>query len=360
MFFSLLLAAFTAAPTLAANKPISVVQKLGPGRQIRVDIAKPEAGKPTFLFLPGVNRGLLLEEPAAQELIKKGYGVVGFNFSVQPISIATLPRGEKAGFYREETTLASLAEESHGLARALAAEYGMRELIPVTLSYTGAVSPSLKFKQIIDSVPLSSMAAFSPELEMYRNWLKAGELFNPVFGPGITRASLDTAYRMQWSGQVDGMIKPFSLPRERREEMIDGYIRLSRATEGFEWKNKGDTARRTFILAAKENPMLLRHQMQVVRERLAANSNESVFLVQESGHIVPAEQPKVYAQILEMVSAGKLQPGLTIVTPSKGEWRTFSVNDSLKLLEKSVSDLPKTPTGTRETAPNSDRVPGTL
>lgn len=345
---------------LAAVKPVTVTQKLGPGRNVVVQIAEAQPGKPTFLFLPGVNRGLLLEEPAAQELLKNGNGVVAFNFSVQPLSLATLPRGEKAGFYDMNVDLRSLADEAHGVAKAIAAQYRIRNLVPVTLSYTGAVSSELKLPLVVDAVPLTSMAAFSPELAQYRSWLKAAELWNPVFGPGITRASLDAAYRTQWVKQVDAVTRQFSLPRERRDEMVDGYIRLSRATEGFEWKNKGDRAKRAFILAAKENPVLLRHQVEVVRERLANGSGESVFLVQESGHIVPAEQPATYAKILELVGAGKNAPNITLVTPSTGEFRSLSKEDSLRLLDKALKELPAIPSGSRESAPNSDRFPGTL
>lgn len=345
---------------LSAVKPVTLTQKLGPGRNVMVQVAQAQAGKPTFLFLPGVNRGLLLEEPAAQELLKAGYGVAAFNFSVQPLSLATLPRGEKAGFYDVESSLETLAAEAEGVAKGLASQFKVKQLVPVTLSYTGAVSVKLGFPFVVDAVPLTSMAAFSPELAQYRNWLKAGELFNPVFGPGITRASLDAAYRMQWSKQVDGISEQFSLPRERREEMIDGYIRLSRATEGFEWSNRGDKVKRTFILAAKENPVLLRHQVEVVRERLAGGSRESVFLVQESGHIVPAEQPAAYARILGLVAEGRNQPGVTLVTPSTGELRTLSAEDSLRLLDKALRELPRVPGGSRGTAPNGDRFPGTL
>lgn len=357
----LLLATLAAAPALAASKPVTLTQKLGRGRNVVVQISEAQPGKPTFLFLPGVNRGLLLEEPAAQELIKQGYGVVGFNFSVQPLSLNTLPSNEKAGFYDVDVTLETLAAEAEGVARTLAAQYKVKNLVPVSLSYTGAVSNKLKaFPAVVDAVPLTSMAAFSPELAMYRNWLKAGEFWNPIYGPGITRMSLDAAYRMQWTKQVEGMTQQFGLDRARAGEMVDGYIRLSRATEGFEWSNKADRVRRTFIFAANENPALLRTQIEAARERLVAKSGESIFLVNESGHIVPAEQPRAYAKILELVAEGKNAPGVTLVTPSTGEFKTLSAEESLRLLDKALKELPSSPTGTRSTAPDSDRFPGTL
>lgn len=356
-----LLLALVPALALAAPEPITVVHKMSGGRQLHVQISKPDAGKPTFLFLPGVNRSLLLTEPAAQQLIKNGNGVVAFNFSVQPFSLATLGRGEKPAFYNDDVTLETLAGETESVAKGLAQQYGLKNIIPVSLSYSGAVSRYLKgFSSAIDAVPLSSMAAFSPELAQYRNWLKSGELFNPFFGPTITRNALDQAYRMQWSKQVDAITEQFKLPRDRSSEMVDGYIRLSRATEGFEWKNASDSMKRTFVLAAKENPVMLRHQIEVIRERLTRNSNESVFIMQESGHVVPADQPVAYAKVLELVASGKNKPGITLVTPSTGEFKSLGAQESIQLLDKALKELPNTPTGSRETAPKSDKMPGTL
>jgi pimeloyl-ACP methyl ester carboxylesterase len=296
----------------------------------------------------------------AQKLIQDGNGVVTFNFSVQPLSLATLKSEERPAFYEREVTLETLAGEAEGVAEALSARYGIRNAIPVSLSYTSAVSRHLGFDRMIDSVPLTSTDAFSPELAMYRNWLKAGELLNPVFGPSITRAALDAVYRPQWAEQVQRISEQFRLPSERHDDMIEGYIRLSRAVEGFEWKNAGDRAERAFVLAGNESPTLLRHQLEVARERLQAGRKESIFFVQESGHVVPAEQPLVYARILELVAAGKALPGVTLITPSRKEWKTLSIAESIDLLEQTALSLPALPAGSRSSAPDNNAIPGTL
>jgi len=359
---SRLFALFFLFPVLAlAAEPLATVHKMAAGRQLFVEISLPQQGKPTFLFLPGVNRALLLQEPAAQELIRGGYGVAAFHFSAQPLSIATLPAGMRPAFYDKDVTLASLAEEAMSVARGLESQYGLKRLIPVTLSYSGAVSLHLRgFPLVIDSVPLSSMAAFSPQLSMYYNWLKAGELMNPIFGPGITRASLDQAYRLQWVPQVEAIAAQFKLPAARKAEMVDGYLRLSRATEGFEWSNKADRTQRVFLLAAKESPTLLRHQVEVVRERLSQGRAESVFVVQESGHVIPSDQPAAYTQILIAVAEGRSQPGLTLVTPSSGEWKQLGTKDAVSYLERAVKGLPEAPAGRSNKAPEGRELPGTL
>lgn len=347
--------------TLAAD-PVTVVHKIAPGRQLYVEIAKPAPGKPTFLFLPGVNRGVLMKEPALQELLRSGNGVVTFHFSVQPFSLATLKAGEKPAFYAADPSLADLAAETASLAAGVRREFGVGEVIPVTLSYSGAVSPSLRgFPRVVDAVPLTSMAAFNPELNAYRNWLKSGELFNPIFGPGITRASLDQAYRYQWVKQVDGIVEQFSLPKDRKNEMVDGYVRLSRATEGFEWSfDRADKTARTFVLAADEKGALLRSQLSLARDRLAAGAEDSVFIVQESGHIVPSDQPAAYARILEAVATGRAQGGVTVVRPSTGEWKYRAGREAITFLEQAIKGLPVLKEDKRERAPEGRDVPGAI
>jgi len=322
------------AATLAFASPVStLVQRLGPGKQIYTQVVGPENGKPTFLLMPGVVRGPFLNEDAAQELIKEGYGVVAFNFSVQPLSIATLPQGEKPAFNVEEPTLDTLAGEAEALARSLVGQYGINQILPVSLSYSGAVSSRLRsFARVIDSVPLTSLAAFNPQLAAYRNWLKAGEIMNPIYGPSITRASLDQSYRSQWTGQVDGMIEPFRLPKERRLDMIEGYVRLSRTSEGYEWTSGGDAARRTFIFGEKESSALLSHQMQVARQRLVDGRPESVVIVKETGHMVFGEFPLIYVEILKRAVTGTLPQGVTVITPSTGQWQSLPMRESLDLL----------------------------
>ncbi len=346
-----------AAPT----EPKTVVYKISNGRKLHVQISAPaDSSKPTFLFLPGVNRSLLLSEPAAQTLIKAGYGVVGFNFSVQPFSLVTLDSRETPDFYNHDTTLQSLAEETEKLAQALKASHGLNHIIPVSLSYSGAVSLYVKgFAQIIDSVPMTSMDAFSPQLARYRRWLKSGELFNPIFGPGITRNLLDQAYRTHWVQQVEAITNQFNLPRERKHEMVDGYIRLSRATEGFQWNSRGDRTKRVFILAGKEAPGLQCDQFEVIVKRLEGGSQESVVIVMESGHVVPADQPEVYAQILVKAATGSLSAGLTVVTPSTKKWESLTVDKTLQVLRKALRDLPEASGGSSQ-SPGNGGFPGTL
>ena len=128
---------------------------------------------------------------ATQNLIKRGFGVATFNFSTQPLSVAQLAEKEEPYFKSHDVSLKDLAEETAAIAGALKKQYGIDNVIPVSLSYSGAVSPFIKgYKLMIETVPMTSAAAENPQLEQYRQMLKAGEVWNPVFGPGITRSDM--------------------------------------------------------------------------------------------------------------------------------------------------------------------------
>ena len=344
---------------VAAPTPVTLIEKLGSGRNVRAEYSPAAAGKPTFLFLPGANRGLLLSEPAAQKLIENGNGVVSFDFSVQPRSIATLNAGEVPFSNAQTLTLDALARETEAIAGVIANRFGVRSVLPVSLSYSGAVSRHLRADRTIDCVPLTSTDAFSPELASYRRWLRAAEVWNPFFGPSITRLSLDTAYRTQWTRQVARLTEQFDLPRGRSADMVTGYTRLSQAAEDFTWTSEGDRTKRTFVLAGDESPSLFRHQLATVRDRLRSGSGESVFIVQESSHVVPADQPVIYARLLELIESGAAPQGLTVITPTRGEWRTLPGAQAVAGLEEILARLPAGSEEHRSEPPRSE-VPGTL
>jgi pimeloyl-ACP methyl ester carboxylesterase len=317
----------------AAPETKTVVQELSKGRNLLVQYVKPSAGKPSFLFLPGVNRGLLINEPTAQKLIKDGYGVVAFNFSVQPLSIATLGKNVEPAFYAKDIELKDLAEETLALAKALRSE-GLDRLIPVSLSYSGAVSRFLGLPAAIDAVPLTSMDAFNPALAQTRRTLLMTEWTLGLMGPANTRYWLDAAYKTAWVPQVKSISEQFELPKERADEMVDGYVRLSRATEGFEWNKGVDRTTRLWILAGNEAPALQRHQVETIVERWKSGREEAVVLVKEAGHVIPADQPAIYAEILEKAEAGQIQPGLTVITPSTGTWTHFTLEKAQEELSR--------------------------
>lgn len=290
--------------------PLSAeVLRLKSGSVLAYEFSPPQPGQPTFLLMPGVNRGMRLGDEAAALLAKSGAGVVTFNFSVQPLSIAELPAGEKPDL--KDVTLNSLAEETRTLARWISREIKapLSDLIPVSLSYSGAVSPFLnEFKLAIEVVPLTSFSAFNPQFAAYYSSLKAAEFFNPIFGPGITRASLDSAYRSQWHPQVAALARQFDLPASRHEEMVEGYMTLSRAVEEFSWLERppAKDVKRVFVLAENEARSLKADQMTTIHELKSLGLPIEMIMISKSGHIIPAEQPQAYVETLLSIARSRV------------------------------------------------------
>jgi pimeloyl-ACP methyl ester carboxylesterase len=288
-------------------------------RVISVEVVPPASpDRPLFLLMPGIHRSGRLNDPSSLALIKKGFGVAEVDFSAHPFSIVQLGKGESPSFRRRSPSLQDLANEIDFVAAELTKRFGAQNLIPVSLSYSGAVSPLIQSRAlIIETVPMTSERAVNPEGAAFRDQLRAGEVFNPIFGPTISRNILDQAYRSRWSQQTDAIIQSFGLSRDRRTDIIEGYSALSRASEDAAWKGKAlnNAGHRAFILAEGENQKLLVDQLETVKALLVEGKSVSLFVVENSGHIIPVEQPEIYAQLLATIaeahSAKTLANGVT-------------------------------------------------
>lgn len=313
--------AFTAfsGPLLAMARPAPTpvhptvrTLEMSPGRKLFVQsIAAADSTKPTLLLLPGVYRSLLLEEPAGQELAALGYGVVTVSYSTQPFSVATLKDQEVPYFQRHRIEIQDLADETEFIIQKLGGS-----VVPVSLSYSGAVSPYLKNSPlIIETVPMTSTAATNPTMEAYRLSLKPWEFFNPM---GV-RLALDAAYRQVWEPRVDQLLTQFNLNLNRKGDMVDGYVAMSRAAEGLSWDqlSLSVSARRVFILAENEAPSLKKNQLETFANFKKAQSAASLIVIRESGHVVPADQPAAYATALQMALDNANSGKILAITPSR-------------------------------------------
>lgn len=301
----------------ALETPLELAQKLKDSRSADLNIEKNRVisinyiaarkGKPTYLFLPGVNRSLSLDEAEARLVAEKGNGVISFDFSTQPLSVSKIGTGITPYFRDPLTkiTLSSLAEEVDLVAEQFKA-MGVKQIIPVSLSYSGAVTPYLQnYPLIIETAPMTSANAASPELAKYIKTLRSYEPLNPVLGPIINRGLIDQAYRQNWNVQVTNITAAYNLPKEKREDMIEGYMTLSRAAEDFDW-NQVEVAKKTnraFIVGENEATELFRSQAETFLRLSRANKNVSFFVITNAGHIVPVDQPESYSLILEKIAS---------------------------------------------------------
>lgn len=323
----------------------SYILKMGANRVVSFEFTKAKNAKlPTLLFLPGVNRGLLSSDEALENLAEKGFGIVTMNFSTQPISVSQLDKGVKPDFRNSTYTLESYHAEVAALSNELQKNFKVKTIVPISISFSSAVSSTLpNFPFIIDAVPMTASAAVNPELEAYRAYLRSGEIFNPIFGPGITRSMLDQSYYQQWRPQVDNMITTFDLDKNRKDDMVEGYTVASRAAEGFVWdlkKTSADT-RRVFIFAKDDSETLLKDQLQLFLKAMDSTPNALAFLVKDSGHVVSSDQPEAYANIVTylLTSDVKNVSGVYEVTPGSEKMKLYKGADAKKYIQDLIRSL---------------------
>lgn len=313
--------------------------EISPGRvtHLQFSVSETELNKPVFLLLPGVNRSVLMNEKSVTEIKKRGFGVVVMNFSAQPFSVNLLPTGAKPFFKNKKFEIEDFVNEVESVIKYLKSEKKIGNIIPVSLSYTGAISPLISNTgQTIETAPMTSSKAVNPELESWISTLKAGEFFNPIFGPGINRNLLDSAYRKQWAGQVDSITKQFNLNPNHRDNMIEGYTSMSRVVEGMEWKNiqLSKKIKRSFIIAENEGPELLRSQIETSLNLLQLGIPTVVYILKDSGHIIPVDQPEAYAAILAHVAKQDINTsGVVLVDPQNLKLNLISGSAAEKILE---------------------------
>lgn len=281
----------------------SFVFSIAEDRVLAVNHLPAAEGRPTFLLLPGVNRSFDITAPALELIGKLGNGIVTFDFSTHPLSVAKLEKNVKPYFLKKTVTLQDLASEVDALVASLKSQ-GVKNIIPVSLSYSGAVTPYLKeFPLIIETVPMTSAQGANPELDANIKRLKSLEIFNPFFGAAINRNLLDFGYRQQWSKQVEHIIELYKLDKDRSSDMVEGYLSMSRAVEGFDWKNLEipKETRRAFVVADHEAADLLRDQAETFLRLSKENKNVVMFIVKNSGHVLPSDQPAAYGFLLNNV-----------------------------------------------------------
>lgn len=345
--FSALILTFVALSSLnIANAAIETFNfKMSAGRRISFELVRAKkASLPTFLFLPGVNRGLLAEDEALATLASQGFGVVTMNFSTQPFSVSLLEKNEKAAFINNSYKLEELGSEITALSDELKKNFNVKTVIPVSISFSSAVSSTIQnFPFIIDAVPMTSSAAVNPELEAYRSYLKTAEIFNPIYGPAITRSLLDQAYAKKWSEQVDSIVGQFGLNADRKSDMIEGYTVFSRASEGFVWdlKKTPKQTRRVFLFARDDSEGLLKDQLTLFLKALETTPDALAFIVNDSGHVLPVDQPESYANILTYLVTADIKnvSGIFEVQPGVSKPKFYQGADAKKYIKEIINSL---------------------
>lgn len=307
------------------------------GATVALEIHEPvTADETTYLMLPGLKRALHSPDEAVKKLAANGKGVVSMNFSTQPFSLAFSPEGSTEP--ATPVTMESLKGEVERV-RGFLNERGLRNIVPVSLSFGGAVSAGLTgFDTIIDIVPMTSADAQSPTMQSYRSMLEAAEWLNPLFGRQHTRNMLDQAYRTAWGNLIDQRNGDFEFgfPAARRGRMLDGGVQLSRAVEKFDWENIAvdKSIRRIFILAGNEARPLFQHQKKTAARLMKQGYNIRLYIVDEGDHFMFRQQPQTLAQLLlDYKQSHNIYPSLVTIKPSTGERSELTGEAAVRALD---------------------------
>jgi hypothetical protein len=272
-------------------------------RPIFVEVQKPaQPDFPSFLLLPGVNRSWRSPDPFLTALKEAGYGYVSMSFSIQPFSVSTLGVNELAYFQKKGTFgLKDLVDEVVFVEQYFSKLFSSR-LLPVTLSYSGLLGPDLPFPVVLNLAPLTSTGAGYPTFENQRQSLLRAEIFNPIFGPMLTRQTLDSAYRIHWTGKIDQLIQEFNLSWTKRSQMVEGQTQLSRLAEGLEWHQPTETTH-IFFIGGEESASLLKHQLETIAQLIQEKQQLLTYFIPNSGHVIPADQPLILLAALKQLTA---------------------------------------------------------
>ncbi len=223
----------------------------------------------------------------------------------------------------------------------------MKKILPVSLSFSGAVSAHLKrFALVVDSVPMTSSQAANPQGEAYRKLLISTQLFNPFFGQAVTRNSLDLSYREFWRPVVAEQLKEHSIDPSRATNVLEGYLALSRSVEGYEWSTVANSSelRRHFLVGMDESKPLLRSQLEAFLQILNERDDVILFVIESAGHHMHIEQPATTARVLQMIAEDEIpvKAGVLLLDPSSGKIETFAGRDAgLAKIEGLLRALPR-------------------
>ncbi len=270
---------------------------------------------PVFLFMPGIFRGLTMNEdtsklpdvqkiPFSQFLKEKKIPFILMHFAEQPASVAA------TGSVRPDfsnTNADVLADEVLALTKQLK----LKHVIPISLSFSGSVISHLDkatFPAVIETASISTDTdTLDPAaVSSFNMWASTTIMFNPIFGPAIVEQARQTMLRQYWGPVVNGYANtyPNLQQSEYHERAVEGYLGLSASAKGFDVRNQ-DFAKgpaRIFILGANEEPARLKLQKEAVAmyEKSRHVSGTSIILA-GAGHTVPVDQPKAYVEILEQI-----------------------------------------------------------
>jgi len=259
---------------------------------------------PYLLLLPGVRRPVFKTDLGYMALVNKGYGIATFSFSRQPFSLSLESSEGRSSIRNTSFGFQDLLKETNLVIQDLA-KRGIHNVVPVSLSFSAAISPHLKgYPLIIETAPMTSWdaAVKSSKALEDKKMLQAMQFWNPFLSPFV-RQKLNDGYREEFAKEIDEQMQLLSLDPKKRDEFLEGQTQLTRAAEGSDWSRLQlpPETRRIFFVGLKDHPRLLRHQLETFKRLMDTGGNHLLITIQEAGHFIPINQPFVYAALVDAI-----------------------------------------------------------
>ncbi len=261
---------------------------------------------PTLILLPGINRALDSRDEFIQILKRqRTFNFVTLHSSLHPESVQLIPASETPYFQLGDVSAVDLANEVLVLVKKLK----IKNPVFVSLSYSSLISSELakltKSGFIIEAAPMirydESDLSGSQTVTFWKNWFNAF----PVVGGAWSNAFLKQTYGRYWAAKVDQQLEEMDPALSaRRSHFIQGYTQLSLAADGFDYREQNLKVglKRYFILAEMEEPTRAEFQSDAILQyQNERQVSDNVFVIKDSGHIIPSDEPKQYIETLRKI-----------------------------------------------------------
>lgn len=279
--------------------------KIENGRYVAIENNVLDVKKPTFIFLPGINRGLDGRDAFIKIAKKAKISFVSMHFSLHPESVMMIPKNEVPYFQFHKISAKDLADE----VLAVIQTYKIAKPIVVGLSYSSIVTSELaalkQFPLIIETAPMmrpdESDPANGATTDFWKNYFAAipftGGFWKDVF--------LQNIYSQYWSAKVDGVLEDYPSAQgdtNLRSNLVSAYASLSIAADGFDFSEQefNVESKRFFILG--ENELAARYELQEKAISLYEKQTglrHTTVILPAAGHIIPSDAPKAYLVMIK-------------------------------------------------------------
>ncbi|MCK6597281.1 MAG: hypothetical protein L6Q37_02870 [Bdellovibrionaceae bacterium] len=281
------------------------------GLVIAYEKSIPNPQNPVLVLLPGIFRGLTIENSFLKKLTENKINWVSFHFSLQPESHLLIKNTSVFQLF-SQVNLDELRNEPFLLTSALK----INKPIFVSLSYSSLISSGWSLNKVPWMIEVSPMGRYdeqNPGFSAYGNAWESWMKLIPFWGPVITSSTKELAYFNYWTMMVQGL--RVNHPELNQvvafNQAVKGYMQMSKLAEGFDLRQQdfSQSPKKIYVIGEKEDSYRLQLQKESIILDQKTKGITYIFLMKDAGHIIPMDSPEGYLQVIKTVYNGQLQNG---------------------------------------------------